>query len=176
MKSFSPTADITESTAKLGKMHEIWIEIMLRSCAQATSVTGVCNNKMFWKNQLATFLLYDIDCTENYMSNNSSLLKGHVYLANDYQLWGRKGEAHIQTFLLYDTDCIENDASKNVSIVVHVFVTEGTCLPTCCLALIKQIYTLTHRQVSCGFRVLGGDTHTDSKATLFSFFITRKVC
>jgi hypothetical protein len=42
------------------------------------------------------------------------------------------------TFLGYDTDRTENYASNNYSIVACVFVAAGTCLPSHCLATMRE--------------------------------------
>jgi hypothetical protein len=41
---------------------------------------------------------------------------------------------------------MENDAFNNSSIVACVFVAVGTCLPSCCLAVIRGIYIQTHKE------------------------------
>jgi hypothetical protein len=50
------------------------------------------------------------------------------------------------TFLRYDTYCIENDASINFSIVEYVLIAVGTCLPSRCIAMIREIHIQTHSQ------------------------------
>jgi hypothetical protein len=46
------------------------------------------------------------------------------------------GKNWSPTFLWYNTHCLEDDLANNYSVVACVFVTAGTCLPSCCQATV----------------------------------------
>jgi hypothetical protein len=85
-------------------------------------MTGLLLERMWAEATVANFKVLFLEGTEG---------------NKDKKFW----EELIDHFPWYDTGHIENDASNNSSIVVRVFVTELTLLPSRCLATIGGFFT-----------------------------------